>query len=230
MVIDAARKPSQITQRSVQGIPQVRFVTLKTSQLPSFNCTATIYGTRGRLRSYSIPGGTDPVRPGLNTATARCRWALISICAFWSSLRGPASSDADARDAAAYQLMRNSAGAAAAASACRIGGGAASTMRTMSAASFSRLDRSNGSFDHTPPKVLNKPTSASVTATARTSVTAKRRATVSVSHGEDFILGSPPAKRGSRRCAPCGLTWDSWDLPPVYSEGGSPVRRCFCRK
>src|SRR6267154_6909242 len=44
MVIDTARRHSQIAQRSAQGIPQVRFVTLKTSQLPSCNCTASMYG------------------------------------------------------------------------------------------------------------------------------------------------------------------------------------------
>src|SRR5713226_7408279 len=47
MVIDTAKKHSQITQRSAQGIPQVLFITLKTSQLPSFNCTANMYGTSG---------------------------------------------------------------------------------------------------------------------------------------------------------------------------------------
>src|SRR5258708_24965402 len=50
-VIDTARKHSHTTQRSAQGIPQVLFATLKTSQLPSFNCAANMYGTSGLLRS-----------------------------------------------------------------------------------------------------------------------------------------------------------------------------------
>src|ERR1700676_4166440 len=49
MVIDTARKHNQIAQRVAQGIPQVLFVTLKTSQLPSCICTASIYRTRGLL-------------------------------------------------------------------------------------------------------------------------------------------------------------------------------------
>src|SRR5216684_301199 len=47
MAIDTARKHSHIAQRSAQGIPHVRFITLKTTQLPSFNFTASMYGARG---------------------------------------------------------------------------------------------------------------------------------------------------------------------------------------
>src|SRR5882724_6054618 len=49
MVIDTARKQSHMAQRSAEGIPQVLFITLKTSQLPSFNCTPSMYGTIGLL-------------------------------------------------------------------------------------------------------------------------------------------------------------------------------------
>jgi hypothetical protein len=74
----------------------------------------------------------------------------------------------------------------------RIDGKAASIMRMMSAASFSRFDRSNGSCDHAPPKILKKPTSANVTATASASVAANATtgelAYASVSRHTPFAL------------------------------------------